>query len=287
MNNEWIGVRLRSHANDLERAGANIYRVRAFRRAADLVESSEISLVDLVEERGRAGLEALPGIGQSLAYTLELLVRTGEIHTLRPVQASHDPLGQLLSLPGVGVRLAERLHSRLGVSTVEELEQAVRGGRIDGLGLKPRQLRGLLQALEARMRERRSTAGLPGEPSILLLLEVDAVFREKVEQEEESSILPRRFDPERGGWEPTYRTCREGWRFRVRFFRSALAWRLGQTRDQVVVWFENGTSSGQRTIVTETRGDLEGQRVVRGRERECRLQDRCAVRCPGDPEPAA
>jgi hypothetical protein len=51
--------------------------------------------------------------------------------------------------------------------------------------------------------------------------------------------------------------------------------------------FDNGTTSGQRTIVTETRGDLEGQRVVRGRERECRLHRRCAVPCSGDPEPAA
>jgi hypothetical protein len=287
MNNDWIAARLRGHADELERAGANIYRVRAYRRAADFVAGSSTSLVELVEEQGRAGLEALPGIGRSLAYTLELLVRTGEIHTLKPVQAGRDPLGQILSLPGVGVRLAERLQTRLGVSTVEELEQAARAGQLDALDLKPSQLRVLSRALEDRMQARRATTPLAGEPSVALLLEVDVAFREEAEQQEESRLHPRPFDPEQGLWPPTYRTFREGWRFRVQFSRSALAWRLRQTRDQVVVSFDNGTTSGQRTIVTETRGDLEGQRVVRGRERECRLLGRCAVPCSSDPEPAA
>ena len=38
----------------------------------------------------------------------------------------------------------------------------------------------------------------------------------------------------------------------------------------MVVYFDDGTASGQRTVVTETRGDLRGRRVVRGREVECR-----------------
>ena len=37
-----------------------------------------------------------------------------------------------------------------------------------------------------------------------------------------------------------------------------------------MIYFDDGSASGQRTVVTETRGDLRGRRVVRGRERECR-----------------
>ena len=39
-------------------------------------------------------------------------------------------------------------------------------------------------------------------------------------------------------------------------------------RDWVVLFYDGGDGEGQCTVVTETRGPLEGQRVVRGRERE-------------------
>jgi putative hydrolase len=43
---------------------------------------------------------------------------------------------------------------------------------------------------------------------------------------------------------------------------------------------------GQRTVVTETRGDLRGRRVVRGRERECSGHYEGAP-APANTEPAA
>jgi DNA polymerase (family X) len=68
---------------------------------------------------------------------------------------------------------------------------------------------------------------------------------------------------------PVYHKRRGGWGYRALFSNTALAHRLRQTRDWVVIYFENGLSSGQRTVVTENRGDLRGRRVVRGRELEC------------------
>ncbi len=56
------------------------------------------------------------------------------------------------------------------------------------------------------------------------------------------------------------------------YSNTALAHRLGRSRDWVVIYFTNGDVAGQRTIVTESRGDLAGRRVVRGREEECRGQ---------------
>src|SRR5262249_5793479 len=78
---------------------------------------------------------------------------------------------------------------------------------------------------------------------------------------------------ENGGddsWLPPFRLDRDGWLYRARFARTALAARVGATRDWVEIHFENDGKTGQRTVVTETRGDLSGQRVVRGREQECR-----------------
>jgi hypothetical protein len=99
---------------------------------------------------------------------------------------------------------------------------------------------------------------------------VDAAYREEAGLNCLPRIAPRRFNPDGEPWLPLYQADRSGWRFRALYSNTALAHRLGQTHDWVVIYFDDGVVEGQRTVVTETRGDLRGRRVVRGRERECR-----------------
>jgi DNA polymerase/3'-5' exonuclease PolX len=82
MDNHNIARKLSGYANELARKQASLYRVRAYRRAAAVVQAQERPLTDIVAEQGRAGLAALPGIGHSLAFTIEALVRSGEFRTL-------------------------------------------------------------------------------------------------------------------------------------------------------------------------------------------------------------
>jgi DNA polymerase/3'-5' exonuclease PolX len=82
MDNQTIARKLRDYANELARKGASMYRVRAYRRGAAVIQAQEQPVADLVAANGRAGLLALPGIGASLAFTIEWLVRTGEFRTL-------------------------------------------------------------------------------------------------------------------------------------------------------------------------------------------------------------
>ena len=63
---------------------------------------------------------------------------------------------------------------------------------------------------------------------------------------------PRRFNPGNEPWLPFYQTTRSGWRCRALYSNTALAHRLGRTRDWIVIYFEDGITSGQRTVVTET-----------------------------------
>src|SRR5690349_5110124 len=128
MDNRTVAQKLIDYANFLEGEEPNVYRVRAYRRAAETVLSLEKPVAELVEARGRDGLEELPGIGPSLAYTIELFVRTGEFRTLRPDGGHVDPERLLTSLPGVGPHLARALHDRLGITTLEELERAAHEG---------------------------------------------------------------------------------------------------------------------------------------------------------------
>ena len=107
MDNHTIAERLREYANYLESQEMNVYRVRAYRKAAETVLSLDRPLSEIVAQEGRAGLEALPGIGPHLSFTLEGLVRDGEFRTLGPYGGHIDPERLLLSLPGVGVEGAE------------------------------------------------------------------------------------------------------------------------------------------------------------------------------------
>jgi hypothetical protein len=269
MDNRQITQKLLDYAQHLEAREANLYRVRAYRKAAETVLGLDRPLADLVAAEGRAGLEELPGIGSHLSYTLQELVRTGEFHTLSPDGGDIDPEQVLGSLPGIGPHLARKIHDRLGIVTLEQLEQAAHDGRLASIGLGPKRLRGIREALAGRLGRYRYATPARVEPSIADLLAIDEEYRKQAAGLKLPRIAPRRFNPQQEPWLPLFHTRQDGWRYRALFSNTALAHRLGQTRDWVVIHFDNGTDSGQRTVVTETRGELRGHRVVRGREREC------------------
>jgi len=63
---------------------------------------------------------------------------------------------------------------------------------------------------------------------------------------------------------------RGGWHFTALYSNTARAHQLQRTRDWLVIYFyDDQHHESQNTVVTEIRGPLAGQRVVRGRESEC------------------
>jgi putative hydrolase len=108
------------------------------------------------------------------------------------------------------------------------------------------------------------------EPPVELLLDVDEQYRQESAAGHLPRIAPQRFNPSAEAWLPILHTQRVGWHFTVLFSNTALAQELRRTRDWVVIYFHaDSLPEGQGTVVTETRGSLEGNRVVRGREAEC------------------
>jgi DNA polymerase (family 10) len=229
MTNDEVKQVLLEHARELDRKGGSIFQARAFRAAALLVQGLPRPLEELVEQRGRRGLESIPGIGKSIAYAIDAILTTGRLRTLR--DPSLPPREEVRQVAGVGHRLAERLHDELGIRTVSELREA------DLDSLPPHQQ----EAIAADLAE----AETAEEPATRDLLAVDALFRERGEA-----------GPFRRG----------GWLMRARYSLSALAFRQGKTRDWVEVSFTREAVSGSRMIVTEggarvVRG-REGRRVA-------------------------
>lgn len=80
--------------------------------------------------------------------------------------------------------------------------------------------------------------------------------------------LPGRLESE--AWLPVMEVERDGWQMRPLFSNTRRAHELGRARDWVVVYWDRDGDHGQSTVVTARSGPLEGERVVRGREAECR-----------------
>jgi hypothetical protein len=160
------------------------------------------------------------------------------------------------------------------VDTLEALEAAAHDGRLEGVpGVGRRRaamLRAALGGILARTRP--AIRPMAREPDVTLLLDVDRDYRVKAAQDALPKIAPKRFNPEGKTWLPILHTERDSWQFTALFSNTARAHELSRTADWVVIYFHTDTQpEGQRTVVTETHGELVGKRVVRGREADCRV----------------
>jgi DNA polymerase (family X) len=278
--------RLREAAALLEAQGANPFRVSAYRRAADTLRALDVDIGPIIEREGAEGLEALPGIGRGIATALVEMWRTGRWAQLERLRGSADPVQLFTLLPGLGHRLAERIHDELHVDTLEALEVAANDGRLEKVaGVGPRRaasIRASLHVMLSRGRaSRRASAAASGgthiaasleaaRPPVAELLAVDRLYREKAARGELPTIAPRRFNPSGEAWLPVLHVSRGGLHYTALYSNTALAHQLNRTRDWVVLFFyDDDHVEGQQTIVTETHGPLAGRRVVRGREAEC------------------
>jgi DNA polymerase (family 10) len=83
MDNRTVAQQLLTLAHFLEEKHASLYRVQAYRRAAQTILGLERPVEEIVAGEGRKALRQLPGIGPKMSTRIETLVRTGEIATLK------------------------------------------------------------------------------------------------------------------------------------------------------------------------------------------------------------
>lgn len=273
MSRTEIAQRLRDMADLLEAQDAGPFRVRAYRRAAETVLSEDQPPAEILHSSGVEGLTDLPNIGAGIASAIEEMVTTGQWSQLERIRGEADPEQLFRNIPGIGPELARSIHEELHADSLEALEIAAHDGRLETVpGIGPRRADSIRESLEARLSQRRRR-GPPGrdEPPVSVLLQVDEDYRRQAEAGNLRRIAPRRFNPEGKAWLPVMHADREGWDMTVLFSNTARAHDLGRTRDWVVIYFSrDGGPERQRTVVTETSGPLEGRRVVRGREGDCR-----------------
>lgn len=275
MINQEIANRLSEIANLLQEQGANPYRVSAYRNAASTVAGLEQPINKIVDRQGFEGLVDLPGIGEGIARSIYEYVAMGRMSRLESLKGGHDPVALFESIPGIGPKLAHRIIEHLHIDTLEALEVAAHNKRLETIpgfsAKKIAMVQAWLAQVLGRKRPQPKDQAPFTEPSVQLILQVDKRYRDKAASGELPTIAPRRFNPEGKAWLPVMHVTKEGWHFTALFSNTARAHQLKRTNDWVVIFFyDDEHHESQHTVVTETRGSLTGQRVVRGRESECK-----------------
>jgi DNA polymerase (family 10) len=132
----------------LEIGGENQFRVRAYRRAARVIEGLPKAAGALLKS-GR-DLSELPGIGKDLAGKIADIVKTGHFDLLDTLKKRlPGELGDMAAVPGLGPKRIKLLYDRLKVRTLNDLRRAIKAGRLREIrGFGPLIEKKLLGALE-------------------------------------------------------------------------------------------------------------------------------------------
>jgi predicted flap endonuclease-1-like 5' DNA nuclease len=277
LTNEQIAARLQEVADLLESQGANPFRVRAYRTAAESVKALNRSVVDILAEKGLDGLTELPGIGASLARAIEQLAMGGSLGLLEGLRGSSSPERLFRTITGIGPELATRIHEHLGIESLTDLEAAAYDGRLARIpGMGQRRIRVVRESLAGRfLRPRRDRPIVRRQkvesfsPPVSELLSIDEEYRRKATTGRLPRIAPRRFNPTGQAWLPVLHTTRDNRHYTALYSNTARAHELGTNRDWVVIYLDSLDEDGQWTVVTGRFGKLRGKRIVRAREVEC------------------
>lgn len=132
MENRQIAQILSETADLLEVSAADAFRIRSYRRAVEVVESSTISLGLLAAEPKK--LLELPGIGKGMAANIVEMEQTGRLKLHSELLDRYKPtMLELLRLPGMGPKTVALFWEALQIASVDELEVAAREGKLDHL----------------------------------------------------------------------------------------------------------------------------------------------------------
>ena len=208
MRNTEIARIFHSTADLLEIKGDNPFKVRAYQKAAQNIESltEELSEIAL-----RGELEKISGIGKDLAQKILEMLQTKKSGAFEELRLEiPEGLLELIAVPGLGPKKAKLLYDKMGIQTMEALEEAARADRLKDLpGFGAKTEENILAGIELvrRGRERMLLgralplaqgimANLAGMPEVHQISEAGSLRRRR-ETVRDIDILITSSDPEK------------------------------------------------------------------------------------------
>ncbi len=129
----------------LELTGGNAFKVRAYRQAAQVIDTLSRPLAAVPHDE----LLKLPGIGAHTAAKISELLETGHCVERDRLAATVPPgVIEMLRVEGVGPRTAATAWKKLGVQSIDAFEEACRDGTLQGLPrMGPLRVKNILEAI--------------------------------------------------------------------------------------------------------------------------------------------
>ncbi len=131
MNNRDLAEKFKLIADLLEVKGEVIYKILAYRKAADSLDNLGRDVNDVWKE---GKLTEIPGVGKAIAEKIDELLSTGRLEFLEKLETEVPPsLVEVLQVPDVGPKKAALFWREAGITNLADLEAAARSGKLRGL----------------------------------------------------------------------------------------------------------------------------------------------------------
>jgi DNA polymerase (family 10) len=128
--NEEVEALLQEYADLIAISGGDAFKARAYEKAARAIGGHPADVAKLDPD----GLREIPNVGRSIAAKVVEFLRSGKVPEIEETRAA-IPAGvrELIAIPTLGPKKAMVLHEELGISSVDQLLEAIRGERLRDL----------------------------------------------------------------------------------------------------------------------------------------------------------
>ncbi|MFJ3777139.1 DNA polymerase/3'-5' exonuclease PolX [Streptomyces sp. NPDC090075] len=144
--NDEVAALLQEYADLISITGGDAFRARVYEKAARSVggHHADVATLDL------KGLREIPNVGKSIAQKVREYLDSGSVTAVEELRARiPDGVRRLTAIPTLGPKKAMAVYEELGVSSVEELADAIHGERLRDLkGFGPKTEENILHGIE-------------------------------------------------------------------------------------------------------------------------------------------
>ena len=108
-----------------------VYKVRAYEKAADVIENLTVGLEEIYLKNGVQGLRKIPSIGNAISLKIEEFIKSHKIDYHQELTTKIPlKISEFYNMRGIGPKTIKILYEKLKITSISDLEKAASEGRI-------------------------------------------------------------------------------------------------------------------------------------------------------------
>ncbi len=121
----------RKDENDQKVKLGLIFKIRSYKRAAEMIENLYPEIDEIYNREKINGLLKLPSIGKAIALKIEEYITTGRLGYYEDLKKNIPiDVSEFMDLEGIGPKTIMTLYNMLKIRNISELEEAAANGKI-------------------------------------------------------------------------------------------------------------------------------------------------------------